>query len=320
VSRVLGLDIGATGSRAQLCVDGEVVAEAAAAGASLVAVGAASAEAALADLLAQLPLGPRRRLDVICAGSAGASVPGTRQFLTERLAPLTRSGNVVIVKDAMLVLPAADLAEGVALSCGTGSVAVGRYRGTEVQCGGWGYLLGDEGSGYWIVRAALQALLDRRDRGLAAGELGERLLGATGAAQVSGLLEMFYRQPHPLHWAGYAPLVLSSADPAAARIMAGAADALAGLAVSAAERLGAPPGLPVVLAGGLLGDAGLEAALRDLIGKARAGSAVRTLDRPPVVGAVRLALAAAGASLALARLPCCGMTGTGEGSGGLERP
>jgi glucosamine kinase len=294
VSRVLGLDIGATGSRAQLCVDGEVVAEAAAAGASLVAVGAASAEAALADLLAQLPLRQRRRLDVICAGSAGASAPGTRRFLTERLAPLTRSGNVVIVNDAMLVLPAADLAEGVALSSGTGSVAVGRYRGAEVQCGGWGYLLGDEGSGYWIVRGALQALLGRRDRGLPVGELGERMLAATGAAQVGGLLELFYRQPHPRHWAGYAPLVLGSADPAATRITAEAADALAGLALSAAERLGAPPGLPVVLAGGLFGHAGLEAAVRDLIGKARPGSAVRTLDRPPVAGAVRLALAAAG--------------------------
>jgi glucosamine kinase len=294
VSSVLGLDIGATGSRAQLCVDGEVVAEAAAAGASLVAVGAVSAEAALADLLARLPLRPRRRLDVVCAGSAGASAPGTRQFLTERLEPLTRSGNVVIVNDAMLVLPAADLAEGVALSCGTGSVAVGRYRGTEVQCGGWGYLLGDEGSGYWIVRAAFQALLDRRDRGLPPGELSERLLAATGAAEVGGLLELFYRQPHPRHWAGYAPLVLGSADPAATRITTEAADALAGLALSAAERLGAPPGLPVVLAGGLFGHAALEAAVRDLIGKARPGGAVRTLDRPPVAGAVRLALAAAG--------------------------
>jgi glucosamine kinase len=294
MSRVLGLDIGATGSRAQLCVDGEVVAEAAAAGASLVAVGAASAEAALADLLARLPLRPRGRLDVICAGSAGASLPGTRQFLTGRLAPLTRSGHVVIVKDAMLVLPAADLAEGVALSCGTGSVAVGRYRGAEVQSGGWGYLLGDEGGGYWVVRAALRALLDRRDRGLPAGELGERLLAATGAGQVGALLDLFYRQPHPRHWAGYAPQVLSSADPAAARITAEAADALAGLAVSAARRLTAPPGLPVVLAGGLFGHAGLESAVRASIENARPGSDIRTLSRPPVAGAVRLALAAAG--------------------------
>jgi glucosamine kinase len=237
---------------------------------------------------------------VICAGSAGASAPGTRQFLTERLAPLTRSGNVVIVKDAMLVLPAAGLAEGVALSCGTGSAAVGRYRGAEVQSGGWGYLLGDEGSGYWIVRAALRELLDRRDRCLPVGELGERLLAATGAGQVSALVELFYRQPHPRNWAGYAPQVLGSADPAAARITADAADALAGLAVSAAERLAAPAGLPVVLAGGLFGHAGLESAVRVSTANARPGSDIRALSGPPVAGAVRLALAAAGDATA----PC----------------
>jgi N-acetylglucosamine kinase-like BadF-type ATPase len=292
MSWVLGLDIGATHSRAQLCVDGEVVADAAAAGASLVAVGAASATAALDELLAQLPLRPRR-LDVICAGSAGASAPGTRQFLTEHLVPLTRSGNVVIVRDAMLVLPAAGLDAGVALISGTGSVAVGRFQGAEAQAGGWGYLLGDEGSGYWVVRAALQVLLDRRDSGLPPGELGDRLLAATGTGEVSALHELFYRQPHPRRWAGYAPLILSSADPAAARITAAAAEALAGLAMSAAERLAAPVSLPVVLAGGMFGDGALEAAVRTLIGNARPGSDVRTLAQPPVTGAVRLAQAAA---------------------------
>jgi glucosamine kinase len=297
VSRVLGLDIGGTRSRAQLSVDGEVVAEAAAAGASLVAVGEASASAALADLLAQLPL-QRRSLDAICAGSAGASAPGVRRFLTEHLAPLTPAGKLVIVKDAMLVLPAADLDEGVALMCGTGSVAVGRYRGSEVQAGGWGYLLGDEGSGYWVVRAALRELLDRRDRGLAPGDLGDRMLAATGTSQVSALHELFYRQPHPRHWASYAPLVLTSADPAAPRITADAAQALAGLAVSAADRLAAPAELPVVLAGGLLRHAGLEAAVRVAISAARPGTDVRALTRPPVTGAVRLAEAAAGGGTA----------------------
>jgi len=106
-SRVLGLDIGGTRSRAQLCVDGQVVGEGNAASASPVAVGAARAKVALTDLLAQLPLDPLRRLDAVCVGSAGASVPATRQFLTEHLARLTRSGQVMIVKDAALVLPAA---------------------------------------------------------------------------------------------------------------------------------------------------------------------------------------------------------------------
>jgi glucosamine kinase len=292
-SRVLGLDIGGTRSRAQLCVDGTVVAEGKAASASLVAVGAARAKAALTDLLAQLPLDPLRRLDVVCVGSAGVSVPATRHFLTEHLAPLTRSGQVMIVKDAALILPAAGLDAGIALICGTGSIAVGRYQGRQVQSGGWGYLLGDEGSGYWMVRAALRVLLDRRDRGVPLGELGDRLLVATGTCDIGVLHELFYAETHPWHWAGYAPLVLRSADPSAAAITAAAADALAGLAVSAAERLGAPPGLPVILSGGLFRQAELETAVRIAIEEARPGSDMRVLACPPVAGAVRLALAAA---------------------------
>jgi glucosamine kinase len=294
MSTVLGLDIGGTRSRARLCADGEVVAESEAASASLAAVGPASAQAALDELLAKLPLRPQHPLDAVCAGSAGCSFPATRQFLAGQLAPLTRSGTVVIVKDAMLVLPAAGLGEGVALICGTGSIALGSYQGDEVQCGGWGYLLGDEGGGYWVVRAALRVLLDRRDHGVPPGDLGERLLSAAGAPDVSALHERFYAQPQPRHWAGYAPLVLDSADPRAAEITADAAGALAGLAMSAAERLGAPSWLPVVLAGGLLRHAGLACTVSALITEARPGSDVRTLAQQPVAGAVRLAQAAAG--------------------------
>jgi glucosamine kinase len=299
MSTVLGLDIGGTGSRAQLCADGAVVAESTAASASLVAVGAVHARAALGELLGKLPLQPQRRLDAICAGSAGCRVPAMRRFLTAQLAPLTRPGTVMIVNDAMLVLPAAGLDEGVALICGTGSMALGSYQGREVQSGGWGYLLSDEGSGYWMVRSALRALLDRRASGMPVGELGERFLAATGADDVSALHERFYADPQPPHWAGYAPLVLDSGDPLAAQITAEAAGALAGLAVSAAERLGAPARLPVVLAGGLMRHAALQARVRLVIAETRPDSDVRTLDRQPVTGAVRLAEAAARRRLAV---------------------
>jgi glucosamine kinase len=293
MTRVLGLDIGATGSRAQLCVDGEIVAESKAASASVVAVGPASAKAALADMLAQLPLDPQQPLDAVCAGSAGISVRGTRQFLAEHLAPLARPGRTVIVKDAMLILPAAGLDEGVALICGTGSVAIGTYQGHEMQCGGWGHLLGDEGSGYWMVRAALRVLLERRDRGALMGDLGDRLFEATGTDHIGALQGAFYSQKHPRHWAGYAPVVIGSADPAAAVIVADAADALAGLAAAVAERLGAPPGLPVVLSGGLFRHAELETTVRIAIEETRPGSDIRTLTGEAVTGAVRLAQAAA---------------------------
>jgi N-acetylglucosamine kinase-like BadF-type ATPase len=294
MSRLLGLDIGGTLSRARVCVDGDVVAEAEAASASLTAAGADGAMAALTDLLAQLPLDPDHPFDAACAGSAGSSVPGAREFLHDHLAPLTKSGTVVIVNDAMLVLPAAGLDAGVGVICGTGSIAVGKWGEREARAGGFGYLLGDEGSGYWIARAAVRALLDRRDRGVPLGELGARLLAAAGASHIDALHRLFYDQPYPRRWARHAPVVLDSDDPASPLIAAEAAQALAALAASAARRLGAPDGLPVVLAGGLMAHPALRTAVSRAISEALPGSDVRALTEPPVAGAVRLAGAAAG--------------------------
>jgi N-acetylglucosamine kinase-like BadF-type ATPase len=289
--RLLGLDIGGTSSRARVVVDGIVVAEAQAASASLTAAGSDSAAAALAELLAQLPAG--EPFDAVCAGSAGSNVPGAREFLGERLAPLTRTGTVIVVNDAMLVLPAAGLYEGVAVICGTGSIAVGAWQGRETRSGGFGYLLGDEGSGYWITRAAVRALLDRRDRGAGLGTLGEALLTAAGAGHIDELHRMFYDFPHPRRWARHAPVVLDADDPAARSITVDAAQALAALAASAMRRLHAPAGLPVVLGGGLMGHPRLRDAAVIAVGGALPGSEVRALADPPVAGAVRLAGAAA---------------------------
>ena len=76
VSRLLGLDIGGTSSRARVSVHGDVIAEAEASSASLTAAGLDSAAAALDDLLAQLPIDPGQPFDAACAGSAGSNVPG----------------------------------------------------------------------------------------------------------------------------------------------------------------------------------------------------------------------------------------------------
>ncbi|HUD77108.1 MAG TPA: BadF/BadG/BcrA/BcrD ATPase family protein [Streptosporangiaceae bacterium] len=288
--RLLGLDIGGTLSRARLTVGGQVVADSQAPSASLPAAGRDRATSALTALLARLPLDPADPLDAVCAGSAGLSVPGARQFLHDQLAPLAPPGAVVIVSDAMLVLPAAGLDAGVAVICGTGSVAVGSWQGRTVQAGGWGYLLGDEGGGYWIVREALRALLGRRDRGQPAGELGELLLAATDLADVPALQRQFYAQPHfPREWARHARLVLQSPDPVAADIVARGAHVVGRLAAAALEQLGGPAGLPVVLAGGLLGDAGFRRAACEAVTHQAPAGSVSVLADDPVAGALRLA-------------------------------
>ncbi len=294
--RLLGLDIGGTSSRARLVVDGQVVAESRAGSASLPAAGQDGARDALDSLLAAVGAGQAAPLDAIGAGTAGLSVPGAREFLQQRLAPLTRAGRLVIVSDAMLALPAAGLDEGVAVICGTGSVAVGLQASRSVQLGGWGYLLGDEGSGYWIVREAVRALLSRRDRNRPSGDLGATLLSATGCADVPALHRLFLAQPHlPGNWARHAGLVLDSQDPEAADIAARAAAAAADLACSAMAELDPPASLPVVLGGGLLGNAAFREAACKAVARALPGTDVRVLTGEPVAGAVRLAgLAASG--------------------------
>jgi glucosamine kinase len=293
VTSILGLDIGGSSTRARLVVDEQIAAEATGASASLTAAGPERASAALADVLARLP-DTGGGLDAVCAGAAGLlTARDTRDFLVTSLAPLTSSGRVLVVDDASLILPAAGLTDGIAVICGTGSIAVGNWQDRQEWAGGFGYLLGDEGSGYWIVRMAIRTLLDRRGRGQPGGELSACLLGVTGSPDLDALRAAFYARPAPRGWARFAPAVLDCHDLGAGVLAQTAARALADLAVQACERLGAPAGLPVVLAGGLMGHAGLRAAATAAITAALPVSPVRTLTEPPVAGAVRLAAAAA---------------------------
>lgn len=293
MSVVVGLDIGGTHSRARLARDGHIIAEADVGSASLTAAGAQRAHTALTELAARLGLAKLGPVDAICVGSAGSGSTEACNFLTQALAPLTRSGTVLVVNDARLVLPAAGLDEGIALIGGTGSTAVGVAAGRVVRAGGWGYLLGDEGSGYWTVRAAVRELADRQDRGAELGELGRGLLAATGAHDVPDLIQRFYDHPNPDGWARHASAVLGLADPAAEVILVRTADELATLVDTAAGRLDGAANLPVVLAGGLLtGYAPLARAVRARVHAILPDAPVSTLTEPPVAGAVRLAEAA----------------------------
>lgn len=289
---LLGLDIGGSTSRARLVRGTEIVADAVAASASLPAAGPAAAARALDDLLGQLPCGPGM-LDAACAGAAGVAAAQTRAFLVARLAPLTRSGTVVVVEDAALIRPAAGLTDGIAVIAGTGSIATGWYRDRQCRAGGWGYLLGDEGGGYWIVTTAVRTLLRRRDTAEPAGPLGDVLLSLAGAADITELHAAFLARPEPRYWAAAAPAVLDCDDPAVGALRQDAAAALARLAAVVARRLAAPDGIPVVLAGGLMAHDGLRTATTAALRQVLPGSSAAPLTEPPVAGAVQLARAAA---------------------------
>ncbi len=278
---VLGLDIGGSSSRARLVEGGRVIAEAQAPGANVALIDPRLVEERLTSLIQQLG-SPRPA--VCCAGAAGSEVPAARRLLEELLRKLLPGVRVLVVHDTRLILAAAGLDVGIALIAGTGSVAHARNAaGDEARAGGWGWMIGDEGSGAWIVRAALRELMRRRESDEPMGVLGERLLAATQSEDVLELIGRMQGYHEAGQWAAFAGAVFDATDdPGAVRIIDSAAQSLAQLAGRAGTKVGVKG--PVVIAGGLLTN------FPDLASRvqARVGSAT-VLEEEPVVGAVRLA-------------------------------
>jgi glucosamine kinase len=288
---VLGLDIGGTSSRARLVRGDDLVAEASGGTASVSAAGTTAARTTLHDLLAQIGVGA---VDAVCLGTAGSGSADMDRFLRSVLSEVVSTPVLLVVNDAELLLPAAGHDEGVAVVAGTGAKAVGRVSGRRAVSGGWGYLLGDEGGGYWIVREAVREVLRRDDAGEDVGPVGGELLDAVGCHSAAELVERFHGEPAPGGWAAHAPLVIATSDPVVGRIVRAAGLHLAGLAANVLRHLDAPAGTPVVLAGGVL--TGLPAvadAVRDAVRRTHPDARIEVLDRPPVAGAVRLAQQAA---------------------------
>jgi glucosamine kinase len=151
-------------------------------------------------------------------------------------------------------------------------------------------VLGDDGSGYGIARAAVRHALGRLDAGLGPDPLTTDLAVACGLERPGLLLGHFYAEGERRYWAERSRTVLElaeSGDPAAYGIVAAAAGALAALVERVSLRLAIAG--PVILAGGVLVHQPL---VRTLLADRLAAIGVtdlRLLDAAPAVGAVRLA-------------------------------
>lgn len=92
-----------------------------------------------------------------CIGSAGIDKSSDIPKMLDSIKNIGFTCPIQVVNDAEIILEAErDCEAGVAIISGTGSIAFGSdLKGNQVKSGGWGHLLGDEGSGYWIANEAL---------------------------------------------------------------------------------------------------------------------------------------------------------------------
>jgi N-acetylglucosamine kinase-like BadF-type ATPase len=232
--------------------------------------------------LGELPAFLKRlwqRWGLVCAdveplvvASKGVWTAAERKRQARRLRGLARQVRVISdVEAAYLGALGGDT--GVLLLAGTGSMALGRdARGQWSRAGGWGPLLGDEGSAFWIGREWLRATMSTT--------------GFARARRIGGSRDPVARM------AALAPAVLRRAragSRAAQHIVARSQDALADLLARVARDLRLPSPLAVSWAGGLLDDP----RFRTGIWRAARRAGLRVKPEPP-----RATPAAAAASMA----------------------
>jgi N-acetylglucosamine kinase-like BadF-type ATPase len=107
------------------------------------------------------------RDDLVAAGVglAGVRRKDIRTRMRDVLIETLGIKNIELMTDGEIALyGATDGAPGIVVISGTGSICVGANRqGKHVFAGGWGPVAGDEGSGSWIARRALQAVAQATD-------------------------------------------------------------------------------------------------------------------------------------------------------------
>jgi N-acetylglucosamine kinase-like BadF-type ATPase len=188
-------------------------------------------------------------------GLAGVDRPDDRARLIPRLAPL--AAHVHVTNDGELALSGLEGAVGVALVAGTGSIAFGRNAaGEKARAGGWGHLIGDEGSGYTIGRMAMQAAAQAADGRGPQTAILPAIMEAWSLTRPDGMIGRVYPDGDKGPIAALSAIVFTAAragDRVARRIVAQAASDLAITAIAVGDALGfKEDALPLALVGGLL--------------------------------------------------------------------
>jgi N-acetylglucosamine kinase-like BadF-type ATPase len=303
---VLGIDAGGTKTVALLADErGRVIAEARGGGANLHAAGELEVEKVLHQVMEEAigdrPITPA----AICLGIAGVDREDEARTVRAIMRRIGHHSRIVVVNDALIALVAgAGNEPGIVIIAGTGSIVYGRNARQEAaRAGGWGHIIGDEGSGYWIGREALAAVMRAADGRGPATRLTDDVLAYFQIADISRLPRIVYDREVPrMSVAALGPIVQKArdeGDAVAGRILERAADELMLGARSVAMRLEMRgDAFAFILAGGVFRVVpwlGYEVARR-LVEVAPRGQ-VHLLEEEPAAGAVCLALAEARGTL-----------------------
>lgn len=247
------------------------------------------------------------QITAACVGLAGTAHPDHHRQMLAALQEALPIAQIILETDARVALAGATGNQaGVVIIAGTGSIACGiNARSRFARAGGWGPVMGDEGSGGYIGRRALEAVMMAYDYRGQPTAMMEPVLRHFGVASAPELATVIYdsspqeKDEVPARIAQLSRIAVRAAqegDQVALKILQDAADELAKAAIAVIEQLRInEETFPVAYVGGVF-EAGelILAPLRAEIKKVAPRAELAPPQEPPVLGAVKLAKAAHG--------------------------
>lgn len=249
---------------------------------------------ASAGAIASAKIRPRE-VTSVCAGLAGAGRRAVVRRVMVFLSQEFPSAVTQVTTDFEVALEAGvGTSPGVVLIAGTGSAAYGRNAaGETARAGGYGPLLGDEGSAFEIGRRAVAAVARSRDMDAPVTVMAEMISAALDCPDWDDLMLRILKSPDEVFPKLFSVVAdaANAEDSAAKEIMFASAIGLGNLAMVVIRRLGMKSQqFPLVKCGGVFGRCGMLDSLLDSVLTSGAMRAkISRLEISPAVGAARMA-------------------------------
>lgn len=276
--------------------DGTILSRAEADGSNYHVVGADRTKQILADLIValldQADVAPDSQI-AYCLGMAGLGRESDQAVINNICDGIGLDRRRILTHDAEIALVGGlGKLEGVILISGTGAIAYGQTAdGRSARSNGWGHLLGDEGSGYFIGLQALRAVVRAEDGRTQPTKIRDLVLAEIGLSTPKDLVAW----THGISKGQIAYLsrivfeVMESGDEVAKQIITRAADELARSAQVVIDKLNLNPTPEVVLSGGVMLN---QPVLVKMIQDRCPGIQTRLATNEPAYGAILLAISA----------------------------
>ena len=307
MSYIGGVDVGATSTKYVLTdLRGGLVSWAIGPGINPFMVGYEAAAEVMLKTLKEAMRGVCEFRDLACIvfGSTGLETAKSREIMRDLIKRRSGLSEVVVATDSRIALEGAlGGGEGVVIYAGTGSFAIGKNaRGEVHKAGGVGFLMSDEGSGFYLGHQALRAAVRDLDGRGEKTVLTRRILEHFGVEAPEELMSKFYTKPIDTSAiAALAPIVTRAAkegDQVAREIVTSAVQELVSLVEVVARKLNMlEVRFPLASAGGVFKSQLIRELFHSMIEQRLPKAYPIEPKFKPVIGAVIMALRTAGVSV-----------------------